>query len=54
MEHIWETIVGLSDSVIKNCVQRKRKQHHDVISGLQENVIISETVHDENKVNIEH
>ena len=31
-----------------------RGYHHDLISGLQENVIISETVHDRNKVTIEH
>ena len=32
----------------------QRIQHHDVIAGLQENVIISETVRDRNKVNSEH
>ena len=28
--------------------------HHDVISGLQENVVISERVHDRNTVTVEH
>ena len=54
-EQNQKTIVGLSESVIRNCIQRpQRIQHHDIISGLQENVIISDTVHDGSKVTIEY
>ena len=31
-----------------------RKNHHYVISGLQQNIIISETMHDRDEVTIEH
>ena len=47
------------ESLFQNSPQKTRhgtprRYYHDVISGLQENVIISETVHDKGKVTIEH
>ena len=55
MKHDYKFGLTLSESIIENYVQRPLAgYHHDVISGLQENVIISETVHDRGEVTIEH
>jgi len=48
MEHKEETIVGLSEFFIKNCIERPIVGQHDIISGLQEYLIISEMVRDRN------
>jgi hypothetical protein len=47
VEHKQEVMVTLSETVMENSVRRPyRRYHYDVISGLQENVIISETMQD--------
>ena len=55
IEHDYMLRVTLPKSIIENYVRRPLTgYHHDVVSGLQENIIISEMVHDRNKVTIEH
>ena len=46
-DHYWEVGVDLSESIIKNFIRRPLVEKcHDDISGLQENLNISEMVRD--------
>ena len=58
IEHKKELVVNFSGTIVKLCVRRPLPEisplHHDVISGLQENMIISETMHDRGEVTVEH
>ena len=54
MKHDYKLEVTLSESTIENCVQLPPAGcHHDVISGLHENIIFSATVHGRGKVSTE-
>jgi len=51
MEHYQEVMVALSDSVMKICRKLPlAEKNDDVISDLQENLAISETVHPRQKL----
>ena len=53
IEHLWETMSALPESVIRNCVQCPSAEiTHDVSSSSQDNIIISETVHDGDNVSV--
>ena len=48
----WSPFQNLSWKI--PCGAPQRRYHHDVISGLQENLIISDTMHDRGEVTKEH
>ena len=55
IEHKQEVMVTFSETVmVENVVRRYRRYQYHVISGLQENIIISETMHDRREVTIKH
>jgi len=55
MDRNQEVMVALSEPVIKRtCCASWRRNHAEVISGLQKNLVISETMHPRQKVTVEH
>jgi len=57
MERYQEVMVALLETVKKNLLSwivPKRRNHDDVISSLQQNLVISETMYPRWKVNMEH
>ena len=55
IEQNYKFGVTLSESVIENFVRCPLAENHqDFTSGLQENIIISEAMHERGEVSIEH
>jgi len=54
MERYQEVMVAISECLMLNSVKESwRRNHDDVISGLQFNLVISETMHPRKKVTME-